>query len=140
MEELKGVIVLAATNRIDTLDKALLRPGRFDYILEFPIPDADMRRKILKIHTKGRPLASDVDFEEIVAKTEGLAGSHIEGICQQASLMALREFIDEVEDVSLATEEQKAGLKINMHHFRMGLESVLGEGGSKVAKMSAHIG
>lgn len=130
LEELKGVVVLAATNRLESLDTALLRPGRFDYILEFPIPDAEMRRQILEIHTKDKPLADDVDFDEIVAKTEGLAGSHIEGICQQASLMALREFIDKVKEVSRATEEDKANLKIKMEHFLIGLDAVQGEGES----------
>lgn len=139
LEELKGVIVLGATNRIDTLDKALLRPGRFDYILEFPMPDAAMRRQILEIHTRNKPIADDVDFDEIVDKTEGLAGSHIEGIVQQASLMALREFIDEVQDVSLATEEQKAGLQLRMRHFRIGLDAVSGEAGSVGAKIATGI-
>ena len=137
LEELKGVVVLAATNRLDSLDTALLRPGRFDYILEFPMPDADMRRQVLEIHTKDKPLAEDVDFEEIVAKSEGLAGSHLEGICQQASLMALREFIDKVKEVSRATEEDKASLKITMEHFRMGLEAVKGEGEHVSARIAA---
>jgi len=139
LEELKGVVVLAATNRIDILDSALLRPGRFDYILEFPIPDADMRRQILEIHTKDKPLADDVDFDEIVSRTEGLAGSHIEGICQQASLMALREFIDRVPDLSQASEEEKEGLKINMKHFLMGLDAVQGEDSITSAKIAASL-
>lgn len=139
LEELKGVIVLGATNRIDTLDKALLRPGRFDYILEFPVPDAAMRREILDIHTRNRPLADDVDFEEIVEKTEGLAGSHIEGIVQQASLLALREFIDAVDNVEEITEEDKARLKLSMGHFRSGLDSVTGEGDSVTARIPTGI-
>ncbi|NLJ99671.1 MAG: CDC48 family AAA ATPase [Clostridia bacterium] len=124
LEELKGVIVLAATNRIDTIDQALLRPGRFDYILDFPMPDAGMRADILKIHTSKQPLAEDVDLEEIIQKTEGFAGSHIEGICQQASLSALREFIegtDKVEDI----EKRKDEIFITMKHFRKAMEDII---------------
>lgn len=139
LEELKGVIVLGATNRINTLDKALLRPGRFDYILEFPMPDAEMRREILDIHTRNRPLADDIDFEEIIEKTEGLAGSHIEGIVQQASLLALREFIDAVANVEEITEEDRAALKLSMRHFRSGLDSVTGEGDSVTARIPTAI-
>ena len=139
LEELKGVIVLAATNRLESLDKALLRPGRFDYILEFPMPDAVMRREILQIHTKGKPLGADVDFDQIVEKTEGFAGSHIEGICQQASLIALREFIAEVKDVSKASEEQKAALKIEMRHFNEALDAILGEGENNLARIATNM-
>ena len=139
LEDLKGVIVLAATNRIETLDKALLRPGRFDYVLDFPIPNAEVRRRILDIHIKGKPLASDIDFDEIVAKTEGLAGSHIEGICQQASLMALREFIDKVGDISSASEEQKSGLKISMHHFNVALDAIAGDSNEHSVRVAVNV-
>ncbi|KUK10346.1 MAG: AAA family ATPase, CDC48 subfamily [Clostridia bacterium 41_269] len=137
LEELKGVIVLAATNRIETLDQALLRPGRFDYILEFPMPDAEMRKEIFKIHVKDRPLADDVDLDELVEKTEGMAGSHIEGICQQASLLALQEFIEKAENVKDVTKDKEL-LKIKMKHFRKALETVKRQE-SKSAKRVAMI-
>ena len=98
-----------------------------------------MRREILKIHTRGKPISDDVDFEEIVERTEGFAGSHIEGICQQASLIALREFIDKVKDVSKITEEQKAELQINMRHFNEALGAILGEGENHHARVAANI-
>jgi transitional endoplasmic reticulum ATPase len=98
-----------------------------------------MRRQILEIHTKGKPLGADVDFDQIVEKTEGLAGSHIEGICQQASLIALREFIAEVKDVSKATEEQKAALKIEMRHFNEALDAILGEGENHLARIATNM-
>jgi len=131
LEELKGVIVLAATNRIETLDQALLRPGRFDYILEFPMPDAEMRKQIFKIHVKDRPLADDVDLDELVEKTEGLAGSHIEGICQQASLLALREFIEKAENAKDFSKEKDL-LKIKMKHFRQAVEAIKGNGEKEI--------
>ena len=93
LEELKGVLVLAATNRKDLIDSAILRPGRFDFILEFPLPDEKARREIFEIHTKGKPLASDIDLEVMAQKTEGLAGSDIEVICHEASMIAIREFL-----------------------------------------------
>ena len=141
LEELKDVIILAATNRIESLDRALLRPGRFDYILDFPMPDTEMRMEILKIHTQDKPLADDIDFDEIVERTEGFAGSHIEGICQQASLMALRHFIENVKgkQVTDLTEEDRQGLTITMEHFRMGLDAVRGDKGQTGARIASHL-
>jgi transitional endoplasmic reticulum ATPase len=94
IEDLKGVVVLAATNRLDRLDPALLRPGRFDFLVELPVPDREARQAILGIHTRAMPLASDVDLEELVAETEGLVGADIEGLCREAAMLAIREFLD----------------------------------------------
>jgi len=93
LEELKGVLVLAATNRKDLIDSAIMRPGRFDFILEFPLPDEKARQEIFEIHVKGKPLAPDIDLEALAQKTEGLAGSDIEVICREASMIAIREFV-----------------------------------------------
>ncbi|MDP2730173.1 MAG: CDC48 family AAA ATPase [Dehalococcoidales bacterium] len=94
LEELKGVLVLAATNRKDLIDSAIVRPGRFDFILDFPLPDEKARREILGVHTRGKPLASDVDLRSLVQDTEGLAGADIEAICREASLTAIKEMIE----------------------------------------------
>ncbi|MBT9149677.1 MAG: ATP-dependent zinc metalloprotease FtsH [Dehalococcoidia bacterium] len=110
IEELKGVVVLAATNRPDIIDPALLRAGRFDFQLELPIPDEKTRLEILRIHSKDKPLASDVNLEDLARITEGLAGADIESICRRASMLAIREFINQ-------GEKNIAKLKIAARHF-----------------------
>jgi transitional endoplasmic reticulum ATPase len=109
LEELKGALVLAATNRKDLIDSAILRPGRFDFILEFPLPDENTRRTIFEIHTRGKPLVSDVDLGVMAQKTEGLAGSDIEVICREASMIAIREFVQ--------AEGKQNKLEISKEHF-----------------------
>ena len=94
IEELKGVVVLAATNRLDLVDPALLRSGRFDLQLELPVPDEKTRQEIFKIHAKNKPLAGDVDLKDLAKETEGKVGSDIEFICRKASMLAIREFIE----------------------------------------------
>ncbi|OEU70285.1 MAG: AAA family ATPase [Desulfuromonadales bacterium C00003093] len=94
IEELKGIVVLAATNRLDIIDPALLRAGRFDFHLELPVPDEETRLEIFKVHTRGKPLAKDVDLKALARATEDLVGSDIESICRKASLSAIREFIE----------------------------------------------
>lgn len=94
IEELKGVVVLAATNRIDLIDPALLRKGRFDLLLELPKPDEKTREEIFKIHTRNKPLASDVDLGKLVKETEGKVGSDIAFICRKSSMLAIREYVE----------------------------------------------
>ena len=94
IEDLKGVVVLAATNRIDRLDPALLRPGRLEFHVALPTPDAASRRAILKIHMRHMPLAKDVDIEALVSNTDGLSGADLEGLCRQAAMFAIREIMD----------------------------------------------
>jgi len=95
IEELKGVVILAATNRPDIIDPALLRAGRFDLQLELPIPDKEARLAIFQIHTRGKPLAEDVDLESLAKATEGMVGSDIEAVSRRASMLAIREFINQ---------------------------------------------
>jgi transitional endoplasmic reticulum ATPase len=106
IEDLKGVIVLAATNRIDLIDPALLRSGRFDLIFELPLPDAKTREKIFSIHTRRKPLGKKVNLAKLAAKTEGLTGSDIEFICRKAAMLAIRRLIEKVGDqpVSMTSE------------------------------------
>ncbi len=91
MEELKGVVVLGATNRPDMIDPALLRPGRFDEIVYVPIPDRMARMEILRSHTKGMALDSDVNLEKLTEITDRYTGADIAGVCMKAGLYALRE-------------------------------------------------
>ena len=113
IEELKGVVVLAATNRLDLVDPAILRSGRFDLLLELPKPDEKTRVKIFRIHTKNKPLAKDIDLEKLAKETEGKVGSDIEFICRKASMLAIRGYIEKKPVAS----KQKPDLKITRKHF-----------------------
>src|SRR5690348_14569787 len=93
VEGREGVIVVAATHRPELVDPALLRPGRFDLVVELGYPNEEERRAIFAFHTKGRPLASDITMEELASLTEGRSGADIEAICRRAALLALREWI-----------------------------------------------
>jgi len=85
------VKVIMATNRIDSLDPALLRPGRIDRKIEFPLPDINTKRHIFKIHTSKMTLAADVDLEQFISSKDDLSGAEIKAICTEAGLLALRE-------------------------------------------------
>ncbi len=133
IEELRGVMVLAATNRSDRLDPALLRPGRFDLILEIAPPDTPARRAIFTVHTRGKPLADDVGLDQLVEATAGLVGADIEGICRRAALMSIREYIEaRREDAPGAatapgqaqpalSEVEGADLRITARHFEQAM-------------------
>ena len=119
IESLEGVTVIAATNRPDMIDPAIMRPGRIDRTMEVEIPDFEARKKIFDVHTEDMPLADDVDLDELAEKTENYVGSDIESICREAGMIALRgnpdseeatmkdfeEAIDEVKPT--ATEENR---------------------------------
>merc|ERR1712157_634549 len=85
------VKVIMATNKIETLDPALIRPGRIDRKIEFPLPDEKTKRKIFQIHTGKMTLADDVDLEEYITSKDKLSGADIKAICTEAGLLALRE-------------------------------------------------
>jgi transitional endoplasmic reticulum ATPase len=118
IEELKGVLVLGATNRKDLLDPALLRPGRFDFLLELPLPNLKDRENIFKIHTKGKPLDKDVDLKTLTKATEGCNGAEIEEVCRKAAFNALRSFINgKKEEI-----EKPEKFKITMKDFQEGIK------------------
>jgi transitional endoplasmic reticulum ATPase len=94
LRDVKGVILLAATNRPERVDPALLRSGRFDYILRFAKPDTAHRAAILRLCCRRVPLAPDVDFEEFARAMEGLTGADIESLCKKATLLAIAEYQD----------------------------------------------
>ncbi|MBC8441231.1 MAG: CDC48 family AAA ATPase [Deltaproteobacteria bacterium] len=93
IEELKGILVLAATNRIDMIDAAMLRSGRFDFQLELKNPDKNARKEIFKVHTREKPLGKNVDFDGLADETDRLKGADIELICNTAAMIAIKEFI-----------------------------------------------
>jgi transitional endoplasmic reticulum ATPase len=109
IESLKGVTVIAATNRPDMIDPAIMRPGRIDRNVEIQIPDLEARKKIFEVHTEKMPLADDVDLDELAEKTENYVGSDIESICREAGMNALRGDPDSEEatmdDFESALEE-----------------------------------
>jgi len=91
LKNIKDVVVIGATNRIDIIDPALLRPGRFDKLIEIAAPDVETRLAILKVHTAPMPIASKVDLQKIAGLTEGFSGADLEGLCREAAMIALRE-------------------------------------------------
>lgn len=113
IEELKGVLVLAATNRKDLLDPALLRSGRFDYLIELPPLDLQAREAVFKIHTDGKPLNEDIDLRKLALITEGRNGAEIAEFCRQAAFNALRNFILAKKN----TASSLKSLKIRMEDF-----------------------
>ena len=110
MEELHDISVIAATNRPDIIDPALLRPGRFDRHVKVGLPDEKSREAIFKVHTKDMPLAEDVDIKELAEKTEGFVGADIEAVCREAVMLTLRDDI-ESEEVYMS-EFEKAMKKV----------------------------
>ena len=110
LEDLNEVLVIAATNRPDMVDTALLRPGRFDRIILTPTPDEKGRMEILKVHTKGMPLSKNIKLEEIGKKMEGYVGADIEGVCRESAIFALRE--------------NKDAKEISLKHFESALDKV----------------
>jgi transitional endoplasmic reticulum ATPase len=121
LEKLKNVIVIGATNRPELIDLALLRAGRLGKSLEVPIPDREARLEILKIHTRKKPLKDDVNLEEFAEELDGKSGADIAEICNEASLQAVREFIDKHPDIDEVKEEVKT-LTINKSHFKSAMK------------------
>jgi transitional endoplasmic reticulum ATPase len=103
IEELKGVLVLAATNRRDLLDPALLRPGRFDLQIELPLPDRAAREKIFQVHMRDRPIAADVTAGWLAEQTQGFSGAEIEAVCHRAMMAVLAVRIAASPDAPDAT-------------------------------------
>jgi len=124
LEDLKGVVVIGATNRPDIIDEALLRPGRFDRILEVPAPDKEARKQIFDIHTKKKPLESDVNLDKLVEMTEGMTGADVAALVNAAAMTAIKEHV-----------RQKSGnkLRISMKHFETALNKIKKKSGNRIA-------
>ncbi len=123
IEELKEVVVIAATNRMDLIDKALLRPGRIDRLIYIPAPGEKEREEIFKIHLREKPLANDIDISELAKQTEGYSGADIEAICREAAMLGLREFI-KPGMVKEELKEAMKGRKIYKKHFLATIEKI----------------
>ena len=94
IDELKGVLILGATNRLDMLDPAVLRPGRFDKIMEIPLPDKESRKEIFGVYLKGKPIASDINLNQLADKSDGWNGAEIASACNMAAFNAIRRAIE----------------------------------------------
>lgn len=111
IENRKGIVTIASTNRPDIVDPAFLRPGRFDRLIYVESPDKEGRIKILKVHTKNMPLAEDVSLERIAELTEGYSGADIENLCREAGMQAIREKMENLD-------------KIEFRHFQEALSKI----------------
>jgi len=111
LEDRKGVIVIASTNRPDLVDSALLRPGRFDRLLYVMAPDLESRKKILGVHTSNMPLANDVSLKHIAQITDGYSGADLENVCREAGMQAIREKMEDID-------------KIEYKHFEFALSKI----------------
>ena len=129
MENMHGVVVLAATNRPDMIDPALLRPGRFDKIIQIPLPDKESRKMILKINAEKIPIVNDVNdpqhvnIDKIAEMTDGLSGADTAAIANTAVSLVIHEFLDTHPDVK-DIEKSSDGAKVTMKHFEAAVKKV----------------
>jgi transitional endoplasmic reticulum ATPase len=123
LEILTNVVVIAATNRPDIVDPALLRPGRFDRLLYVPPPDKESRIQILKIHTKNKPLADDVKLDQIAQHTETYTGADIASLSSAAVMLAVREHVSKYPNPEEADKHAQE-LKIHMNHFEEAMKKI----------------
>ena len=116
------IIVIGATNLPDALDPALRRPGRFDREIVIGIPDADGRREMLEIHTRGMPLAPDVEIARLAAVTHGFTGADIAAVCREAAMAALRRVLPAMDlELASASQEQLLAIEVTMDDFKAAL-------------------
>ncbi|MHA2035658.1 MAG: CDC48 family AAA ATPase [Promethearchaeota archaeon] len=111
IENRKGIVIIASTNRPDIVDPAFLRPGRFDRLIFVKDPDYEARLKILQVHTKNMPLAEDVSLKNIAQNTVGYSGADLENVCREAGMEAIREKMEDLE-------------KIENKHFEFALDKI----------------
>ncbi len=136
IRSLSGVIVLAATNRIDMVDPALLRPGRFDKLLYIPLPDRDSREQVLRIHTAGKPLGKDVDINRLADITDGFSGADIAAVVNTAVSIVLQNYIASYPDPEEATKHVSEATVL-MKHFEDAIRKVKSSRESKPLEKAA---
>ncbi|MBI4702014.1 MAG: CDC48 family AAA ATPase [Deltaproteobacteria bacterium] len=124
VEELRGVLVMAATNRRDMLDPALCRPGRFDLLLELGLPDEAARAQIFAVHLRGKPIAEGVDVAALARQAAGLSGADIEAACQRAALGAVRALIE-----AHGAGADASGLRISAAELAAAVRELAGQAG-----------
>ncbi|WP_333656351.1 CDC48 family AAA ATPase [Methanothrix soehngenii] len=121
LESLNDVMVIAATNRPDIIDAALLRPGRFDRLIEIGLPDEEARKEILKIHTSKKPLADDIDLDDIAKRTDKFSGADLGAVVNEAVMLAIREY---VLSGQCKTDDEICEYKVSKKHFEEALKKV----------------
>ncbi len=121
LESLKDVTVIAATNRPDIIDTALLRPGRFDKLISIPSPDITARKEIFKIHLKFKPIAADVDMDKLTENTDGYTGADIAAICNEAVMASIREYISTGNPLD---KNHLESLKVQSKHFDQAMKKI----------------
>src|ERR671918_355685 len=124
LEDLRNVVTIGATNRIDIVEDTFLRPGRFDRIVEVPVPDKESRKHIFQIHTKKKPLESDVNLDKLVEMTEGMTGADIAALVNAAAMSAIKEHV---------RQKSSSKLRISMRHFETALDKIKKKLGNRVA-------
>lgn len=129
LEELRGVVILGATNRPDLIDPALLRPGRFDALVYVPVPDADARCEILAVHTRGMALTDDVDLEDLVRRTDRFTGADLASLCMKAAQLALRR---DLEAKAVTQADFLAALEETAPSVTVEMEEGYGEAGKRL--------
>ncbi|MGN6348183.1 MAG: ATP-binding protein, partial [Candidatus Nitrosocosmicus sp.] len=120
---LSGVITIAATNRSDMIDPALLRPGRFDKIVYVPLPDKNTRKKILEIHSSSRPISKDINFEKISEITEGFSGADTSSVVNTAISLVLHEYLQKYSTPEEATKHASEA-HVTMKHFEDAVKKI----------------
>jgi transitional endoplasmic reticulum ATPase len=123
IQEMHGVVIIAATNRIDMIDTAFLRPGRFDKIIYVPNPDMKTREKILEIHTKGKPISRDIDIKKIADKTEGFSGADVSAIVNTAISLVLHEYLQRYPTPEEAVKNTSKAI-VSMQHFEDAVKKI----------------
>jgi transitional endoplasmic reticulum ATPase len=126
MQERGQVIVLGATNRPESLDPALRRPGRFDREIEIGVPNAEGRLEILQIHTRGMPLSDDINLQELAAELHGYTGADIKALCREAAMKALRRYLPEIDfEADRISPEILEQMVITTKDFRGGIKEIV---------------
>lgn len=126
MSDRGNVIVLGATNRPDSIDPALRRPGRFDREIEIGVPNAEERSEILGIHTRGMPLAYDIDLQGLASELNGYTGADIKALCREAAMKALRRYIPEIDsEGDRVSPETLEVMDIRNKDFREGMKEIV---------------
>jgi len=121
LETLHSVTIIAATNRADMIDPALLRPGRFDRLVYVPVPDLEARVEILKIHTKGKPLDEEIDLEQLAKEMDYYTGAEIAAVCNEAVMLAIRDLILEGGEIG---DDELSQKKVGISYFKQAMENI----------------
>jgi transitional endoplasmic reticulum ATPase len=126
INSLNGVVTIAATNRSDMIDPALLRPGRFDRIVYVPLPDKTTRKKIIEIHSSYKPISKDIDFEKISELTEGFSGADVSSVVNTAVSLVLHEFLQKYNSPEDAAKHASEA-SVTMKHFEDAIKKIKGQ-------------